>query len=142
MRSRAIVAALITVCLSATMALAQGRPAGVATAMVESSTMSETVTVFGEVVTGRESAVAARVAGVAERVPLRVGDRVAEGDVLAQLDTELLQIEKDQAEAQIDIARGAVAVAEAVVKVQRDYGDRTAPRRNAQREFHHSASTA
>ncbi|MEW9920139.1 efflux RND transporter periplasmic adaptor subunit [Marimonas sp. MJW-29] len=115
MPGRSIVALIISFCLVAGAALAQGRPAGVATALVETRTMSETVTVFGEVVTGRESAVAARVSGVAERVPLRVGDTVAEGDVLAQLDTELLKIEVDQAQAQIEIAEGAVAVAKAVL---------------------------
>lgn len=95
------------------LAAAQGRPAGVATQPVETRNMAETVSVFGEVVAGRQSTVAARVAGVAERVPLRVGDRVQSGDILAQLDTELLGIELAQAEAQIGIAEAGVAVAAA-----------------------------
>ncbi|OSQ50580.1 efflux RND transporter periplasmic adaptor subunit [Marivita geojedonensis] len=95
------------------LAAAQGRPAGVSTAMVTTSTMAETVSVFGEVVAGRESAVAARVGGVAQEVPVRVGDRVAQGDILARLDTELLEIELAQAEAQIAIARAGISVSEA-----------------------------
>ncbi|MGJ8603530.1 MAG: efflux RND transporter periplasmic adaptor subunit [Marivita sp.] len=92
---------------------AQGGPAGVSTEFVSTSTMAETVTVFGEVVAGRESAVAARVGGVAQEVPVRVGDRVAKGDLLASLDTELLEIEMAQAQAQIAIAEAGIAVSAA-----------------------------
>ncbi|WP_439119689.1 efflux RND transporter periplasmic adaptor subunit [Marivita sp.] len=94
-------------------AMAQGRPAGVSTAVVTTSTMAETVAVFGEVVAGRESAVAARVGGVAQDVPIRIGDIVSEGDILARLDPELLQIELAQAEAQIAIAQAGISVSEA-----------------------------
>jgi RND family efflux transporter MFP subunit len=95
------------------LATAQGRPAGVTTAIVTTSSMAETVSVFGEVVAGRESAVAARVGGVAQDVPIRIGDLVEEGDVLARLDTELLEIELAQAEAQIAIAQAGISVSEA-----------------------------
>lgn len=95
------------------MSLAQGGPAGVSTEFVSMGTMAETVTVFGEVVAGRESAVAARVGGVAQDVPIRVGDRVSQGDVLARLDTELLRIEMAQAEAQIAIAQAGIEVSAA-----------------------------
>lgn len=95
------------------LATAQGRPAGVTTAIVTTSNMAETVSVFGEVVAGRESAVAARVGGVAQDVPIRIGDLVEEGDVLARLDTELLEIELAQAEAQIAIAQAGISVSEA-----------------------------
>lgn len=91
----------------------QGRPAGVGTAEVTVQTVAETVSVFGQIVAGRESAVAARVGGVAASVPIRVGDTVEKGQVLAQLDTELLAIEFEQAEAQIAIAEAGVAVADA-----------------------------
>ncbi|PWL35022.1 efflux RND transporter periplasmic adaptor subunit [uncultured Marivita sp.] len=106
-------ATLIIFSMLPALVAAQGRPAGVSTALVTTSTMAETVSVFGEVVAGRESAVAARVSGVAQKVPIRVGDLVAQGDILARLDTELLQIELAQAEAQIAIAQAGVSVAEA-----------------------------
>ena len=57
------------------LATAQGRPAGVTTAVVTTSTMAETVAVFGEVVAGRESAVAARV-GTGDLCAVAVGDRM------------------------------------------------------------------
>lgn len=94
-------------------AQAQGRPAGVSTERVTSVLTSETVPVFGEVVSGRDSLVAARVAGIALEVPLDVGDRVAEGDLLARLDTELLEIQFAQAEAEIGIALAGIEVADA-----------------------------
>ena len=113
MRGISLVSATIILTMFGQMLAAQGRPAGVATEFVETRLMAETVTVFGEIVTGRESAVAARVAGVAESVPLRVGDLVTEGDVLAQIDTELLRIEVDQAQAEIDVAKAGFTVADA-----------------------------
>ena len=68
---------------------AQGRPAGVTTDLVRTEMLAETVSVFGEVVAGRESEVAARVAGIATEMPLRIGDWVSAGDVLARLDNHL-----------------------------------------------------
>ena len=92
---------------------AQGRPAGVSTQVVTTREMAETVSVFGQVVAGRESAVATRVAGIAKEVPIRVGARVQEGDVLARMDTERLEIDLSVAEAEIAIAEAGIAVAEA-----------------------------
>lgn len=92
---------------------AQGQPAGVETAMIETARMAETTVVFGQVVAERESAVAARVPGIAAGIPVRVGSRVAAGDVLAQLDTELLGIELDRAETELAIAEAGVLVAQA-----------------------------
>ena len=106
----AVISAMI--CIPA-LAMAQGRPAGVSTALVGTSQMAETVAVFGEVVAGRESAVAARVGGIAQDVPIQVGDLVSEGDILAGLDPELLEIELAQAEAQIAIAQAGISVSEA-----------------------------
>lgn len=92
---------------------AQGRPAGVTTDFVRTEMTAETVSVFGEVVAGRESAVAARVTGIANDVPVRVGDVVGEGDVLARLDPERLAIELEQARAQLRIAEAGITVANA-----------------------------
>ena len=92
---------------------AQGRPAGVGVATVETQMTSETVAVFGEIVTGRESEVAAQVAGVAANVPVRVGDRLSQGQLVAQLDTELLELEVAAASAEIEIAKAQIIVADA-----------------------------
>lgn len=97
----------------AAVAAAQGRPAGVQTDFVTTAEMSETISVFGEIVSGQQSRVAARVAGIADSVPIRVGDRIAAGDLLAAIDTELLTIGVDQARADITIAEAAIATVEA-----------------------------
>ncbi|WP_172975716.1 efflux RND transporter periplasmic adaptor subunit [Roseivivax sp. THAF197b] len=108
-------------------AQAQGGPASVATEEVTMRTMSETVSVFGEVVSGRQSAVAARVAGIVTGMPLSVGDRVSEGAILAQLDTEFLEIDRDLARAEIEIAEAGVTVASA----QRDRAEKALRRAEA-----------
>jgi len=90
-------------------AAAQGRPAGVMTDVVTTLRTAETVAVFGQVVAGREARVAARVAGLASAVPLRVGDTVAAGDVLVRMDTQLFEIGLAEAEAQVGIAEAGIA---------------------------------
>ncbi len=92
---------------------AQGRPAGVQTDTVEMREMTETVTVFGQIVAVRESAVATRVAGVINDVPVQVGSSVAAGDTLAMMDTARLEIELASAEAQMAIATAGLEVAQA-----------------------------
>ncbi|MEM8868990.1 MAG: efflux RND transporter periplasmic adaptor subunit [Pseudomonadota bacterium] len=102
--------------------LAQGGPASVTTSLVEPREVAETVTIFGQVVARRESAVAARVSGVVDKVHVRIGDRVAEGDLLAEIDTELLGIQRAEAEAQDAIAQAGLSVAQARLdQAQRAY---------------------
>ena len=93
--------------------LAQGRPAGVQTDVVDVTEMIETVTVFGQIISLRESDVATRVAGVINEVPVSVGSVVTKGDVLAQLDTARLGIELASAEAALAIATAGLEVAKA-----------------------------
>ena len=92
---------------------AQGQPAGVTTDVVTTREIAETVSVFGQIVAGRQSDVAVRVMGVAEAAPLRAGDVVKKGDVLFRIDTERLHIDLEQAEAELVIAEAGVAAAQA-----------------------------
>lgn len=103
---------------------AQGRPASVEVAPVEFVDVSETTRVFGQVVAERESLVAARVAGIAADVPIQVGSRVASGDVLARLDTELFELEIARAETELTIAEAGVQVADARLERARKAWDR------------------
>lgn len=93
--------------------LAQDRPAAVETEEVSVRSFSETITVFGEVIADRRSAVATRVPGVIADVPVRIGSEVAAGDLLAQMDTERLRIDLARAETERSIAEAGVTVAEA-----------------------------
>lgn len=92
---------------------AQPRAAGVATDFVEIRAVSETVPVFARIVGSRDSDVAARVAGVVASVDVQVGDRVPEGALMAHLDTELLRIDVQAAQAAAEEAEAGMAVAQA-----------------------------
>lgn len=109
---------------------AQGRPAAVVTETVEERLLAETLPVFGQLVASRDSAVAARVAGIVDEVAVLVGDRVSEGATLAVLDTELAQIELAQALAEIEEANAGIAVAEAQLGRAQDVLDRAEGLRN------------
>lgn len=111
-----VVSILVGLILSTTVALAQGRPASVGVETVETRSISETIPLFGEVVTTRDGTVAARIAGTVDIVHVLVGDRVEAGEALAELDTELLEIQKRQADAQIGEALAGIAVAQARVE--------------------------
>ena len=100
-------------------AQAQGGPAMVSTDRVELRSVSETVSVFGQIVATRESDVAMRVAGVVADVQVFVGTELEAGDVLAVLDRELLELElrskraeRAEAEAGVAVARAGVTLAE------------------------------
>lgn len=93
--------------------LAQGRPAAVETRIVEMQEMTETVTVFGQIVAVRESDVATRVGGVINEVAVQVGTVVKKGDVLAVMDAARLEIELASAGAQLAIATAGLEVAQA-----------------------------
>ena len=100
------------ICLVPVLASGQGRPASVVTDVVRIESVAETVPVFGELVAGRESRVAARITGVADAVPVKVGQRVEAGDVLAEIDTDLLLIEVSRAEADLAVANASAATAQ------------------------------
>ena len=109
--------AIVTACALAltTTAHAQGRPATVGVETVEIQAIAETVPLFAEVVTAREGTIASRIAGTVEEVLVLEGATVQEGDLLARLDTELLEILARQAEARLLEARAGIAIAESGV---------------------------
>lgn len=106
-------------------ASSQGRPAGVSTDTVTTREIAETVSVFGQVIAGRQSDVATRVMGVAAVSPLRVGDQVAAGDIVFRLNTERLEIELEQAQAELTIAEAGVEAAKARRDTAQKVFDRT-----------------
>ena len=119
-----LVSALFLAGFSITSLHAQEGPSLVVTERVEVRTLAETRPVFGEIVAARDSAVAARVAGIVDDVNVLVGDAVEPGDLLAVLDTELIAIELAQAEASLAEAQAGIAVAEARVARTGDVFDR------------------
>ncbi|WP_299734914.1 efflux RND transporter periplasmic adaptor subunit [uncultured Roseobacter sp.] len=99
------------VAFSTTSALAQGGPAAVGVETVNYQSIAETVPLFAEVVTSREGTVASRIAGTVDKVHVLEGVTVNEGDILAELDTELLEILSRQADALLAEARAGIATA-------------------------------
>jgi len=84
--------------------------------------------------------IAARTAGRVEEVRVDEGDLVTAGQVLALMDTEVLEAERRQAEAQLQQARSAVATAESLI-VQRQSERAAAQAVVAQREVELNAAT-
>jgi macrolide-specific efflux system membrane fusion protein len=62
---------------------------------------------------GAEVKVGSRVSGVVSRLHVRIGDRVAAGDLLAELDTRELDARRDQAQAALLSARASLDYARA-----------------------------
>ena len=89
-------------------ALAQGGPAAVAVETVETRPLAEEAPIFAEIVTRRDGTVASRIGGLVREVRVVTGDAVERGEVLARLDTELLEIVLRQREAQLAEAEAGV----------------------------------
>lgn len=119
------IAALLLVVLPTSAVFAQGGTSLVVTEQVEMRTLAETRPVFGEIVAQRDSAIAARVAGIVDEVDVLVGDLVEPGDVLAVLDRQLIGIELEQAEASVAEAQAGIEVAQARVTRTQDVFTRT-----------------
>jgi RND family efflux transporter MFP subunit len=81
-------------------ARAQGGPARVEVDAVRTEPLTQTMPVLGRIVTRQQGPVAARVAGLVDRVAVEVGDRVEEGQPLVWLDDEPLTFERDLAQAE------------------------------------------
>ncbi len=103
---------LLAISFGPATASAQGGPAAVGVETVEYQIIAETVPLFAEVVTSREGTIASRISGTVEDVLVLEGAVVETGDVIARLDTELLEILARQAEAQMAEANAGITIAE------------------------------
>lgn len=110
---RLLLLLLLTMSLGASAASAQQRAAAVGVQEVEMRALSETVPVFAEVITARDGNVAGRVAGSVETVAVLAGAQVTTGDLLIELDDELLRIQVAQSEAQLAEAQAGIETARA-----------------------------
>ncbi len=78
---------------------------------VRLETPRRTETLLGRIVARREGEVASRVSGPVARVPVRVGDRVREGQPVVLLDTVRLALEVELARTELAMAESEVAEA-------------------------------
>ena len=116
---RTIASAAFVACFFTSPAFAQGGPSAVGVETVEMRAFAETVPIFAEVVTARDGQVATRVAGTVNSVDVIEGAFVAQGDPVVRLDTELLEILLQRAEAEVAVAEAGLSVAEARLNTSR-----------------------
>lgn len=120
-----VVALAFAPLLSAGPASAQGRPAMVEVDRVRTVTLSETQPVLGRLVATTRSVIASRIEGIVSSVAVDVGERVEKGEVMAELDRELLEIEAETAEAALSQARALLDAAKANVSLAQQSFERT-----------------
>ena len=88
------------------------------TGRVGISKLTETVVSTGVIrpMVGAEVNVGSRISGTVVNLPVKVGDKVEPGQLLAELDTTALEAAADQVRADVALARPRVALAESVLK--------------------------
>ena len=99
---------------------------------VRSEPLSQTVPVIGRLVARQEGNVAARVQGAIESFPVRVGERVAAGDLIAQIEESTLKATRDLAQGRLDEARARIATAQAQLGLARQERERLAALKTTQ----------
>jgi RND family efflux transporter MFP subunit len=100
--------ALCAILFAADPVLAQGREASVTVDPVARQPLIATVNVLGRFVARQSSVLAARVAERVDKVEVQVGDRVAEGQVIARLSSDRLAAERERMAAQAKAAESDI----------------------------------
>lgn len=105
------------------------RLSGFDVATVSPQTLQETIRISGSLVPGRQVVLTSQVGGKVLTIDVQTGDAVAEGDVIATLDTQDLLIQIDQqrnaiaaTQAQLDLAR--MQLNSATTLAEREIGSR------------------
>jgi multidrug efflux system membrane fusion protein len=83
-----------------------------ATALVERASLPDRLTLYGTVTADRTAAVSSRVMANVVAVPARVGQSVAAGDVLVEIDPQTAKGQEAQAKGALAQARAALSLAE------------------------------
>lgn len=86
--------------------------------------LRRTVRLTGTLAPQRTAQLSAQVNGVIETVPVRVGDRVARGDVLVTLDSETLALDLQQTRSNAEATRAQLALAEAQLERAKSLAER------------------
>ena len=87
-------------------------PISASTALVEKASLPDRLTLYGTVTADRSAAVSSRVMANVFAVPARVGQSVAAGDVLVEIDPQTARGQEAQAKGALAQARAALALAE------------------------------
>jgi RND family efflux transporter MFP subunit len=87
-------------------------PVSAATGVVERTSLPDRLTLYGTVTADRSAAVSSRVMANVVAVPARVGQSVAAGDVLVEIDPQTARGQEAQARGALAQARAALSLAE------------------------------
>jgi RND family efflux transporter MFP subunit len=87
-------------------------PVSAATALVERASLPERLTLYGTVTADRSAAVSSRVMANVIAVSARVGQSVAAGDILVEIDPQTAKGQEAQAKGALAQARAALSLAE------------------------------
>lgn len=112
-------------------ALAQQGPARVIVDPVAMVEVKETQPLVARLVSLAQSQVATRIPGIVDRVLVQPGDRVADGEAVAVLDQELLEIELEGANSTLAQAEAGLAAAQAQLELARNSFNRTSQLRGS-----------
>ncbi len=102
---------------------------------VRTEAVVETVSVFGEIVARQSGPVQVAISAPVDEVHVRVGDRVEKGDLLATLDSTMLELQKETVQARIEMARWAAKRAATQLELSKQQEERF-------RQLRHSAATS
>lgn len=91
----------------------EGGPVTVAVARVERGTLARTIRLSAEFRAYQEVDLHAKVSGFIKSIPVDIGDRVKQGDILATLEVPELQEDLNKAQAAVDAANANVHQADA-----------------------------
>lgn len=98
---------------------------------VRLESVNETVSVVGRFVAVQKGIVATQTAGAVAEVFVDVGTRVAKDQILVQLDTERLELRRDEWQSQLDVARALLGQARASLALEQQNLDRVAELENS-----------
>ncbi len=87
-------------------------PVAAATALVERASLPDRLTLYGTVTADRSASVSSRVMANVVAVPARVGQSVAAGDVLVEIDPQTARGQESQAKGALAQARAALSLAQ------------------------------
>ena len=112
----------------------QDQAVPVAADQVRTEFINETITVFGELVSLQSGPVHVSISAPVSTVNVSVGDRVEGGDLLATLDSSILELQRSAVEARIDMSTWATSRRATELDLSRQQEDRF-------RQLRHSAAT-
>ncbi len=125
---------MATSVLTASMPVYAQQATPVETDTVQTVSFSETVAVFGEIVSRQTGPVQVAISAPVSEVHVRVGDHVEQGDLIATLDSSMLELQKNTVSARIAMAEWASRRAQTQLELSKQQEERF-------RQLRHSAAT-